>query len=771
MTDAATLPGFRVSVRALAEFCLDGGDLVSSFRATPSALEGRETHDLTQRRRAPGYAAECTVALDWQHPDFVLTLTGRIDGTWPGGIEEIKTCRVPPDELPETARGQNRRQARLYAALWAAQEPDRDDWTVRLTYVHSQTQREWHEDEHWSRPQLLDNLIDHLSRYEAWLARLQTHRKHRNQTLADLRFPHADMRPVQRQMAETVYKAQATGRQTLIEAPTGTGKTLAALFPALKAMAQSHHQGIYYLTMKTTGQPLVLDTIRRLELTANDIQVVNLQARDRLCLSPDTPCDGALCPYARDYYGKRHRVRDRLFDEPIWDQAHLTELAEAEGICPYYLSQDWALWADVVVGDVNYLYDTTAVQPYLLKEVDNRVAVLIDESHNLIDRGRSMFSARFTGDTIARLHTQAPPAIRRSLQPLKRALKRCQPEHPGLSDQAPEALVQALRSWLQGTAKLLRDSPFWEPPAAWQTLVFDAARFVRINELAETQDFCWRYTSGQPAERVVETLCLNPARLLRAKHELVNSVTAFSATLVPWHYSQTMTGLESAVPLGLPSPFQPEQFRVTLITDVSTRYRDRDHLAEQVSPLIRAFRHHTVGNALIFFSSYQQMAQCEALLGDDPSIIAQRRDMSLLERLALLDRLRTEQDLTVLAPLGGVLGEGIDLPGDALTGVMVIGPGLPQVNPLNDRIRGALDQSGQPGFDFAYRFPGLHKVLQAAGRCVRTETDIGDIWLVDDRFADYHNAGWLPAHWQVRRCKRANIITPEHPTSTKVPGE
>lgn len=760
MSTMCERPGYRVSIRALAEFGLDEGDLVSTFRATPSALEGRETHGLTQRRRDDEYRAECAVALDWQHPDFDLTLSGRIDGTWPGGVEEIKTCRVPPDELPGSARRQNRRQALLYAALWSLVNPETERWTVRLTYVHSQTQQEWREDEDWHRADLLDFLTGQLGRYDAWLEHLQRHRGQRDRTLERLAFPFADMRPVQRQMAETVYKAQATGRQTLIEAPTGTGKTLAALFPAMKAMAKGFHQGIYYLTMKTTGQPLVLDTLRALNLGADDIQVVNLQARDRLCLSPDTPCDGALCPYARDYYGKRSRVRDRFFEQPIWDSAHLTELARAEQICPYYLSQDWALWADVVVGDVNYLYDTTAVQPYLLREVDNRVAVLIDESHNLIDRGRAMFSARFSGETVAQLDSLAPQAIRNALKPLKRALRECLPDQPGLSDQVPDTLLQALRTWLQGTAKLLRDSPFWEPPAAWQALLFDAARFVRINELAEPGDFCWRYTPGKPAERLVETLCLNPARLLRAKHELVNSVTAFSATLVPWHYSQAMTGLEAAVPLGLPSPFRPEQFRVTLITDISTRYRDRDRLAEQVEPLIRAFQRHTPGNALIFFSSYQQMAQCEALLRDDPDIIAQRRDMTLLERLALLDRLRTEQGLTVLAPLGGVLGEGIDLPGDALTGVMVIGPGLPQVNPLNDRIRHALDRANQPGFDFAYRFPGLHKVLQAAGRCVRTETDIGDIWLVDDRFGDYYRAGWLPAHWQVCLRESGELLNP-----------
>ncbi|PTY38016.1 hypothetical protein BGP77_16300 [Saccharospirillum sp. MSK14-1] len=751
---------FKVSVRALADFCLAEGDLVSGFRVTPSALEGREIHGLAQKKRPGHYRAEQKVELLWQQPEFDLIVGGRIDGVWPDGIEEIKSCRVPPEELPDSTRALNRLQAQLYAGLWAVQHSEPEQWIVRLSYIHSQTQQEWPQDETHTRLDLVDQLMAALARYDAWLKRLLRHRRERDVALNQLSFPFATMRPVQRQMAETVYKAQATHRQTLIEAPTGTGKTLAALFPALKALGENHHQGVYYLTMKTTGQPLVLETVEQLAIDEGSLNTVNLHAKDRLCLSPDTPCDGALCPYANDYFGKRQRLRERLFDRNRWDSATLKELGEAEQICPYYLSQDWALWADLVVGDINYLYDTTAVQPYLLKEIDNQVAVLIDESHNLIDRGRAMYSAELTGAVVEAVRQKAPESIKQSLRPVRDALRRCQPEVPGLSDQAPDALVQSLRTWLQASARLLRESPFWEPPPEWQRLIFDAGRFIRIHELSDPRDFCWRYAQGKPAERGVETLCLNPARLLSEKHQLVNSVAAFSATLAPWHYSQTMTGLAEAVPLALESPFQAEQFQVTLVTDVSTRFRDRQSLPQQIVPLIQAFRQSTPGNALVFFSSYRQLADCEMQLADDPGVIAQRRETTLLERLALLDRLRTERGLMVLAPLGGVLGEGVDLPGDALTGVLVVGPGLPQVNELNDRIRGVLDADGQPGFDFAYRFPGLHKVLQAAGRCVRNESDRGDIWLVDDRFRQYQQNGWLPPHWTVRHARRQELLKP-----------
>lgn len=758
MTTSDERPLYRLSVRALADFCQAEGDLVSAFRPGPSALEGRETHQLTQQRRGPDYQSEIALQLEWCSKDCRLRLSGRLDIASADGIEELKSCRLPPEELPDTVHYANALQARLYAALWALQRPDQLSFRVRLTYVHSQTQQEWPRDEQWQRQDLLDLLVAALTEYDHWLTLRLAHQRQRNDALSALAFPFPEMRAVQRTMAESVYKAQALGRPVLIEAPTGTGKTLAALFPSLKALTRGHSDGLYYLTMKTTGQKAVLDSLALLNLPEPTLTTLTLGAKERLCLSPDTPCDGSLCPYARDYFAKRRRLRSRLYQGGVWHQQALTDLAQQEQICPYYLSQDWALWADLVIGDVNYLYDTTAVQPWLLKEVGAEVTVMIDECHNLVDRGRQMFSATFSGRRLEVLKGQAPKRIQQALQPVSRALKKCLPEQDGLSEQPPDALTQALRTLLQQSASLLRECPFWEPPDSWQSLLFDASRFVRLHELAEPRDFCWRYQSGKADEQGVELLCLNPARLLSEKHRLVRSVVAFSATATPWHYSKTLTGLDQAVHLALPSPFASAQFDVRLVTDLSTRYRDQAQLAQSLVPLIKAFRCSTPGNALVFFSSYQQLAQCLPSFSDDPSVIAQRRDFSLLERLALIDRLATESGLMVFAPLGGVLAEGIDLPGKALTGVMVIGPGLPQLNAVNERIRKAMQQAGLDGFDFAYRFPGLHKVLQAAGRCVRTRDDIGQIWLVDDRFSGYYRAGWLPPHWQVREETQATLL-------------
>ena len=739
---------YRVSVRALADFCQIQGDLISVYRPGPSAFEGQQTHNALQSKRAKPYQAETPLSFRWQNPAFELVVSGRADGTFPDGVEEIKTTRVPPHDIPGGLRDLHHSQAKLYAAIYALQFDAGPVLRVCNTYVHPQTLEEWPLEHAYPVEQLLDYLLDCCLRYDAWLMRVDRHQRDRQPFLAQLSFPFATMRPAQRQMAESVYKACRVGKDLCVEAPTGTGKTLAALFPALKAMTEVEVRSLFFLTMKTTGQVAAHDALQRLD-PEHRLSVVALTAKTRLCRSPDTPCDGQFCPYARDYFAKRDRLREQLFEPIRWDPDALIELAEKEQICPYYLSQDWAIWSDVVIGDLNYIYDTTAVQPYLLREIDNRATVLIDECHNLIDRGRMMFSAEFSGLALQQLMHQCPKKIQNRLRKIQTRLREvCTKFGPGLCYESPQTLLHSLRDFMADSAALLRDNPQFEPDALWQPFLFSCTRFIRLHDLADAGDFCWRYGTGSPELRGIELICLNPARLLMSKHQLVNNVVAFSATLKPWPYSQQLNGLAGAITQELPSPFQASQFKVYLANDVSTRFRDRIHLPERLRPLLNSL----VGNGkntLVFFSSYQQLQQAARLLDTADALLVQRADWTARERDAVLAQFRAQRGLTLLTVLGGVFGEGIDLPGEQLEQVVVIGPGLPQVNEVNNAIRLQMDQQQLPGFDFAYAFPGLQKVLQAAGRCVRTDTDQGEILLIDDRFDAYGQQGWLPVHWTV----------------------
>ncbi|WP_411743172.1 ATP-dependent DNA helicase [Reinekea sp.] len=745
-------PAFKINVRALADFCQTSGDLISQYRASPSSIEGQFSHRYIQQKRSSPYQPEVSVRLDWQASEFDLSVNGRVDGITEQGIEEIKTSRIPPSEIPETAKALNLSQAKLYAGMIATRNPNQELFKVSVCYVHPQTLQEWPEVSWLSTAELIDYLVECCTRYSDWLALKVKHNRALIPWLNNLNFPFGEMRPEQRLMAESVYKSSVTKRHLAVEAPTGTGKTLAALYPALKAMGSQPIDSIFYLSMKTTGQEAAWSSVALADTEAA-INAVQLSAKDTYCLSKETPCDGQYCKFANQYFEKRSNLRVHLFDPVHWTGQAITEFGKTHEICPYYLSQDWAIWADLIIGDLNYIYDTTAVQPYLLKEIDNRATVLIDEAHNLIDRGRMIYSTDFNGEALHKLRQQCPKRIKKTLSKIQTALRNCcKDKHLMIDSEPPLALIQQARQFVSDSAALLREEPSFEPPIEWQQFIFLCSRFVRLSELANERDFIWRYHDGKTHERKVELLCLNPASLLEEKHNLVNNVVAFSATLKPAAYSLTLNGLTSAVFQTLPSPFLPSQHRVRIIDDVSTRFSDRLALPELIRPLLHSYCHNKK-NTWVFFSSYMQLNNCvKSLRLNSERHIVQNPHWSSDDKAQLLTRFRNERGITLFCVLGGVFSEGIDLPGEQLEQVVIIGPGLPQVNDINNRIKDSLSQQGLPGFDYTYMYPGLQKVLQAAGRTVRTHSDIGEIILVDDRFKTYWQQGLLPSYWQVRLC-------------------
>lgn len=748
MCNTSKIKNHTVSVRALVDFCLTEGDLVSQYRPGPSAFEGQFAHTSVQKKRSGNYQSEVPLSLTWLTNSFDLTISGRADCIFDFGVEEIKSTRLPAREIPENLTHAHHLQAKVYAAMVCLL----NHWheaTVRLTYVHPQTLDEWSEETIYTSENLLDLLASLCARYDSWLQSLEKHWQKRRVFLTNLAFPYQNMRPAQRQMAETVYKACRTGRHATIEAPTGTGKTLASLFPALKAFNDVDNRSLYFLTMKTTGKIAAREALQKLD-PQYQLATVFLSARSQLCLNSESVCDGAFCIYAKDYYAKRTQLRKSLLKQQHWHTDALRAFGEEYQICPYYLSQDWAIWSDVIVGDLNYIYDTTAVQPYLLKEINNQATLLIDEGHNLIDRGRMIFSTEFTANRLQTLLKKTPKSIQKSLRKIQTKLRdSCKDQQGMLTDNPPSALLTVLREFVAQAPQILRENPDYEPDIEWQEFIFSCSRFNRLNELANTEDFVWRYQDGTPGRRSIDIICLNPSTLLAAKHDLVNNVIAFSATFKPWQYSNQLNGLPSAVVQTLPSPFSSSQFEVYIATDISTRYQHRFQLPDKLQSSLRQVIESS-RNSMVFFSSYAQLRACTETLLMNNRVLIQTNDWSKETREEVLKRFRLEHGLTLMTVLGGAFSEGIDLPGTSLEQVVIIGPGLPQMNEINNAIRQRMDSLQWPGFDFAYVFPGLQKVLQAAGRCVRTEQDKGQILLIDDRFEQYRRQGWLPSIWSVQ---------------------
>ncbi|WP_198962654.1 ATP-dependent DNA helicase [Mangrovitalea sediminis] len=753
------MSAYHIAVRALCEFTAKQGDLDLRFTPSPSAQEGIAGHAAVQAKRWRDYEAELPLKGDYG----LLEVRGRADGYDPARnqLEEIKTFRGELERQPENHRLLHWAQAKVYGWL-LCQERGLDGVWVALVYYDIVRQketviREWHDAE--SLHAFFD---DQCQRFLAWAKREMAHREARDQALTTLRFPHPDFRDGQRPLAEAVYKAACAGRPLMIEAPTGIGKTIGTLFPQLKAMPGQKLDKIFYLAAKTPGRQLALDALKALRQDSSaPPRVVELIARDKACEHPDKACHGESCPLARGFYDRLPAAREAALDGRQLDQLTLRAVALEHGICPYYLSQELVRWADVVVGDYNYYFDLSALL-YALTEANQwRVALLVDEAHNLVDRARGMYSAGLDQARFRHLRRTLPATLKRPFDSLNRAWNALYKDQT-VAYETRDELPQRLLDVLQRVIAALTDE-FTENPAnvdsELQRVYFDLIHFGRIAELFD-RHFLFDI-SLQPGQRHrTSTLNLRnlvPAPVLRERFEAAHTATLFSATLTPRHYYQDLLGLpENCTWLSVDSPFQADQLSVHLVSRISTRYR---HRAASVAPIVQLMADHYAthpGNYLAFFSSFEYLDQvADALENAYPALPVWRQSPRMDEeaRRAFLARFTEGGRGIGFAVLGGAFGEGIDLPGERLVGAFIATLGLPPLNPVNEQFEQRLQAIFGHGYDYTYLFPGLQKVIQAAGRVIRTQSDRGEVFLIDDRFRQPRIRALLPRWWhpQVER--------------------
>mgnify|MGYP001008426204 CR=1 FL=1 len=548
----------------------------------------------------------------------------------------------------------------------------------------------------------------------------------------------------------------------MAEAPTGTGKTLAALFPTLKAIPRTNVDKIFYLTAKTTGKHLALENI---QLIASDktarvpLRTLELTAQEKSCLEPDKKCRGDSCQYALDFYTKLQRARQAAFALPVLDKHKLEQLASEFTICPFYLSMEMARWVDIVVADVNYYFDGAPLLLALTTEFDWKPSLLVDESHNLIDRGRSMYSTELNRADLLAAKKSAPATIKKIMEKINKSWLTLLKTLTATTDNylrlevLPEKLGVVLEDFCNRYIEFLQQNP--DHPvqeSLTQEFFYSALNYQRIVDIFD-QDFCVDLQNIGGKEEIITLRNLIPANQLKARLSFAHCACFFSATLHPANYYQTLLGLPSdAVHIKVPSPFSSNQLTVKIASNLSTRYRDRATAIRPLCDIISQQLRDCPGNAMVFFSSYEFLQQAETelrkqLTQSDITLAIQSRRMSEQDREAFISKFNQQNNLLGLAVLGGAFSEGIDLAGDALKGVFIATLGLPQINPINEHLRQVMqDQFGQ-GYDFTYTYPGIQKVIQAAGRVIRTTTDEGYIWLLDQRYQQPHIQQILPDWW------------------------
>jgi len=777
-----------VAVRTLCEFAAKQGDLDLRFTPSPTAQQGIAGHQQVAAGRPAGYLAEMPLAGSFRH----LVVRGRADGYCPAAqrLDEVKTFKGELAAMPANHRALHWAQARVYGHLLCQQLglP-----TLTLALVYFDIAR------NLAAPPLtevcdageLQQFFEALcTRYIDWADAEAAHRSQRDGGLLALGFPHADFRSGQRSLAEAVFKAARAGRCLAAQAPTGIGKTVGTLFPLLKACPGQAIDKVFFLTAKVSGRSLALDALATIQrgAPALPLRVLALASREAACEHPDRQCHGGSCPLARGFYDRLPAARGAAVARAATSaltRDTLRTVALDHQVCPYYLGQELVRWCDVVVGDYNHYFDSGAVLHASTLALGWRVALLVDEAHNLVDRARAMYTASLEPQRFQALRRAAPPALKKPLDRLQRcwrAVAAGQSTPYRVLADLPAPLVAALQDAVAALGQHLAAAPAEAPTdaataprdSALLQGYFDLLLFSRRVEsfgahsmfditLAPDAGPQWPAAPPPaapprrtPRVAALATLCLRnvvPAPFLKPRLAAAHCSVLFSATLMPQVFYADTLGLPTDTAwLDVAAPFRPEQLAVHIVRGVSTRFADRGRSLAPIAGLMAAQFAAQPGNYLAFFSSFAYLQQvADTFSARHPGVPAWRQQPRLApaDRDAFLARFAAGGQGIGFAVLGGSFAEGIDLAGSRLIGAFITTLGLPQLNPVNEALRHRLQAEFGAGHDYAYLYPGIRKVVQAAGRVIRGPGDRGSLHLIDDRFARPEVQRLLPAWWRV----------------------
>jgi DNA excision repair protein ERCC-2 len=751
----------QISVRNLVDFTLRSGDLETSFALSANPVEAIYAHQRIQKSRGENYTREVSVSHRVETEQFLLDIVGRIDGLYlhPDRVivDEIKTTTRDLDAVAREDNPLHWGQAQCYASIYAFQN-NLNEIEVQLTYYHLETGDIREIRRSFSREELDGFFQSLVDRYLAWAAAVAAWSRERDESISALEFPFASFRSGQRAMAAAVYTAVRNREQILIQAPTGIGKTMAALFPALKTLPPGFASKIFYLTARTTGKNTAENALAMLREHGLKAKSVTITAREKICFRPDAACRGEECEYARGYYD---RIREALADayrQEAFTRDRIEEIAEEHRVCPFEFSLDISLWADCIVCDYNYVYDPRVYLRRFFLEKTGDYVFLVDEAHNLVDRAREMFSAELPRQPFRELRKKVKdtlPEIYRILGRINTRMsgmcRQYRETNPCAEKERPEKLLPLLRKFLTAAERWLvmnRPSPFREELL---DLYFPVHGFLRVADQYDSSYATCYSIRGD--DLTVRLFCIDPAGQLRAARERGIASVFFSATLTPADYFRRMFGCsDSAADLILPSPFPPENLLLVIAGGISTLYTDRTGTRDRIARMILSLIQQKQGNHLIFFPSYEYLRLVlDRCVQDCPEmdIIVQTPGMTEAERERFIARFSHDNTETLagFAVMGGVFGEGIDLVGDRLTGAVIVGVGLPAICLERELIRDYFAQKDEAGFEFAYLYPGFTRVLQAAGRVIRSGEDRGVVLLIDKRFASERYRILFPREW------------------------
>lgn len=786
----------KVSVRTLVEFIMRSGDLESgSGRMDADAMQaGSRLHRKIQKSMGSNYTAEVPLSIELPLTDgeesFLLVVEGRADGVIRNQddsfiIDEIK-CTYRDVKSFTQAEQVHLAQARCYAYMlgvkeeklggtaeefFKAESPEGNApeatpelppvFGIRLTYCNIENENIKHFDEELSGEELtawFDGLVKEYAKWAVWERRWK---KLRNASAKALQFPFS-YREGQKDFTAGVYRSILREKKLFAMAPTGVGKTISTVFPAVKAVGEGLTEKLFYLTAKTIVRTVAEETFSLLADRGLMFKTVTITAKEKICVLEKPECNPFTCPRAKGHFD---RVNDALFDMLTNEKNITRELieiyAEKHTVCPFEFCLDLTLWADAVICDYNYVFDpTVALKRFFAGDGKNNYVFLIDEAHNLPERAREMYSGTLWKEeflSVKRLLGKQLPKLVKRLEACNKELLRLKRESEGFTEHTEfGALAMCLTRLMTECEEYLKDDkrPGNERDAVLN-LYFEVRHFLAMYDFSDT-DYRYYTAYGEDGSFYVRVQCMQPARALAEQLKKGKSAVFFSATLLPVrYYMEELGGSEEDYAIYVPSPFSKKQRLVMVGCDVNFRYANRGpRMYEKAAEYILKFTEAKRGNYFVFFSSYRMLQDVAAVLEERLTAVLhkQKANMTEEEREEFLAQFAEEAEDTHigLCVLGGIFGEGIDLKGERLIGAVIVGTGLPLVcdeRELFRRYYDAQEEGTKDGFSCAYLYPGMNKVQQAAGRVIRTMEDKGAVLLLDDRFAGMQYASLFPKEW------------------------
>ena len=738
----------RWSVRKLVEFTMRSGDIDNGLFSNRRALEGIRLHQKLQNQYTDGFESEVTISGEVHYGETSIFLEGRIDGINRERhiLDEIKSTIYTKEAIDERPNSLHWAQLKCYGYLYA-QQRDLDEVTLRLTYIRVEDESVFRYEKVLTREELAEFMNDVMERLVKIQSRLESFQEIMTSSAKSLAFPYGDFRPGQRDMAVSVYNMVQAKETIFIQAPTGIGKTLAALFPAIKGIGEGMTEEIFYATGRSTQKTVAVETLAFLKTHGLRIKSVELVAKEKACLNDSLDCRPEACPYAKGHYDRLLGGILAIYDhEDIFDGDTIRAYSEKHTLCPFEFGLDLSNFAQIMVGDYNYIFHPKTYLERLMEDRDRTKAttLLIDESHNLIDRARDMYSAELSLRLIDDV-TFKDKVVKREAKAFRRVFQELTHTVPLPLADLPDVFHNALDDLEEAMAKVLARATE-EPPEEWMNLYFAILDWQNRNLYYNQR----RFTYFVPENGTLSILCLDPSQVLWERKNLFGGVVYFSATLSPMGYHKDILGGgEEAHHLMLPSPFDPDHLLVLHPPSVSTKYRDREKTLPLVQDYLRTFSERSEGNLIHFFPSY---AYKDRILEgiEDPYRLDQERSMTERDRQDFIGRFFGDETVHGYAVMGGAFSEGIDLAGDALHGVSILTLSLPGLSPERELIKNRFNDMGKDGYAYAYLYPGITKVVQAAGRIIRTEKDRGQLLLLDDRFARKDIRALLPREWHIQ---------------------